>query len=66
MLSWMAFYVVFLSAACWAAGKLADLIPILTHLISGFSGAAFAVLRIYGSQKEKAVENRQQPTPPEA
>ena len=53
LLSWLAVYVFLLATACWVAGVLKDLVPILTHLISGFSGAAFAVMRSAATQKEK-------------
>jgi len=45
------------STACWVAGVLKDLVPILTHLISGFSGAAFAIMRSAATQKEKDDES---------
>ncbi len=34
LLSWLAVYVFLLATACWVAGVLKDLVPILTHLIS--------------------------------
>lgn len=53
LLTWLAVYVFLLATACWVAGVLKDLVPILTHLISGFSGAAFAVMRSAATKKEK-------------
>ena len=61
LLAWLAAYVALLALACWAAGALKELLPILTHLISGFSGAAFAVMRLQGGeQKERAEVDREQ------
>ena len=46
LLLWLAAYVVaFIIVGAWA-GKLTDVVPVLTHLISGFAGAAFAIIRI--------------------
>jgi hypothetical protein len=29
----------------WAAGKLLEIVPVITNLVSAFSGAAFAIMR---------------------
>ena len=46
LFGWLALYVFLLFAICALAGKLADAIPVLTNLISGFAGAAFAIMRL--------------------
>jgi len=46
LLIWLAVYVFALLVITWAAGKLAEAIPVITNLISGFAGAAFAIMRL--------------------
>ena len=48
---WLSAYVVIFVVVGALAGKLADVVPVLTHLISGFAGAAFTIMRI-GRDKE--------------
>jgi hypothetical protein len=46
LLMWLgAYVVVFIIVGAWA-GKLTDVVPVLTHLISGFAGAAFTIMRL--------------------
>lgn len=52
LLLWLACYVIVLVSVCAMAGLMADIVPILTHLISGFSGAAFAIMRATADKKE--------------
>ena len=51
LLRWLAGYVVAFMVIGAVAGKLADVVPVLTNLISGFAGAAFAIMRA-GKDKE--------------
>jgi hypothetical protein len=53
LLSWLAVHVFLLATACRVAGVLKDLVPILTHSNSGFSGAAFAVMRSATTPRER-------------
>lgn len=46
LLLWLAVYVGALLVIAWAAGKLIEAIPVITNLISGFAGAAFAIMRL--------------------
>lgn len=52
LLLWLAAYVAVLVATSIYAGKAVDVIPVLTHLISGFSGAAFAIMRIRDTDRK--------------
>jgi hypothetical protein len=48
LLGWLALYVLTLLAISAIAGKLAEAIPVVTNLVSGFAGAALAIMRIQG------------------
>ncbi|HEU0142907.1 MAG TPA: hypothetical protein VFQ79_24515 [Bryobacteraceae bacterium] len=51
LLYWLGVYVVMLFVLAWAAGKPGEAIPVLTNLISGFAGAAFAIMRLGKEQR---------------
>jgi hypothetical protein len=51
LLYWLAAYVLIMVVVVGLAGKLAEAIPVLTNLISGFAGAAFAIMRL-GKDKD--------------
>lgn len=53
LLLWLASYVIILVIVCAMAGLLRDIVPVLTHLISGFSGAAFAIMRLAAGKGEE-------------
>lgn len=46
LLFWLAAYVAAFIVVVSVAGKISESIPVLTNLISGFAGAAFAIMRI--------------------
>lgn len=50
---WLFVYVVIFAVAGWASGKLGDVLPVLTHLITGIAGAAFAIMRVTKDTKEQ-------------
>lgn len=46
LLIWLSVYVLALLVITWMADKLTEAIPVITNLISGFAGAAFAIMRL--------------------
>lgn len=45
LLAWLAGYVLILIVIGWTADKLVEVLPVITNLVSAFSGAAFAIMR---------------------
>lgn len=46
LLCWLALYVVcYIAMAVWS-GKPIEALPVISNLVSGFAGAAFAVMRL--------------------
>jgi hypothetical protein len=50
LLKWLAVYVAALLLVSVFAGKPLEVVPVLSNLISGFAGAAFAIMR--GARKD--------------